>query len=316
MKIVVLNESFITADHIQIFKDMGFEVDVYKFTKDENELIERSKDAEIIITDIFVSTITPELLKRCNNLKLICINSTGYDLVDLNVLKAHGVQLANVPGFSTESVAELAIGLMFALNRKIVQGNKDYRNKPFLVDPGTPEEKLYLGSNLKGKVFGVYGLGAIGSEAARIAKSLGMRVIYHSRSAKNDNYENVDRNTLLSESDFLSVNLSLNKDTENIIRYEDFKQMKSSAYIINVSRGKLISEEALVRALNEKLIAGAGLDSIVDNSIDNPLLSLDNVIITPHIGWLTEESLQNIGNIIKENVISYIETGSAKYKVN
>ncbi len=307
MKIAILNESFLNDKHINRLKQLG-EVVVYSKTDTDELFIERLKDVEIAVADCYEAPLSNgSLYSKVPTLKFLTINSTGYDLVDIDAAKANGVQIAHVPGFSTEGVAEHTIALLLATVRHIPMGDKEMRKSPFQLDPANRDHDNYLGLDIKDKVLGVVGLGAIGTAVARLGAALGMQVIGHNRSAKEiDGVTMVTLDELLAKSDFVSLNVSLTEDSNELINEDRLKMMKNTAYIINTARSGIINDEALAKALGEGRLAGAGLDFLQEWSVDNPLLKLDNVVLTPHTGWFTAESLNNMAEIITRNVESFV----------
>ena len=290
MKIAVLNEFFLGESHLNRLKALG-EVKVYLDTDSEEKTIERLEGVDIALGDCFIASFNKKVLDTTNNLKLLILNSTGYDLVDIDAANNKGIKVANAPGFSTDAVAELAIGLMFAVNRKIVLGDKAMRENPFEADPGNREHDIFWGFNLKGKTLGVIGLGKIGTRVGEIGQALGMNVIAYNRTPKQvNNIELVPLEELLKRSDVVSIHLALNSNTENIISKKELHLMKPTAIIINTARGKHIVTDDLLEDLKQNKIAGAGLDIVTDVAKDHPILKLDNVVLTPHIGSSTQES--------------------------
>jgi phosphoglycerate dehydrogenase-like enzyme len=307
MKIVVLNECFLDDSQFEELKELG-ELRVFSDTDNEEKVKNRIKDADIVLADIFLAPITADSLAEAKNLKFIVVNTTGYDTVNPKMLAEKGIIFANTPNFGTDSVAELAIGLMFAVNRKIVLGDKAMRIKPFEVDPGTPNEKIYKGFNLRDKVFGVIGAGSIGTRCGEIASALGMKTIAYSRTPRNSSsLEFKSKEDVLREADVLSVNLILNDETRGFISSEELSLMKPTSILINTARAGLINEADLVDALVNKKIAGAGLDVVTDKASTNPLLKLENVVLTPHLGYLTNESLKNISTRMVQNVRNFVK---------
>jgi D-3-phosphoglycerate dehydrogenase len=247
-------------------------------------------------------------LESANTLKFLAINSTGYDLVDVVTSKGKGIQVANVPGFSTDAVAEHAFALMLAVSKKVPAGDVVMRRTPFQIDPASQEQRKYLGFNLQGKTLGVVGIGSIGSRVAQIGMGFGMKVLAFNRSEKNvAGIKQVSLEELLKESDIVSLHLPLTPATENLITAERLQMMKPTAILINTARGKMVDESALMNALQSHKLAGAGLDTIVEWKESNPLLVLDNVVFSPHSAFFTNESLENCANIIVANVKSFIE---------
>jgi phosphoglycerate dehydrogenase-like enzyme len=307
MKIVVLNECFLNNEHLKRLKALG-EVELYTDTDSEEKAIERVKDAEIIIADPFVSPLNKAVIESAPNLKLIDLSVIGYDLVDLEVANKQNVKIANIPGFSTQAVAELAIGLMLAVMRNISLADREMRKQPFEVDAGNPSHKSFKGRELKGKTLGIVGLGRIGQQTAQLGGALGMKVVGFDRNPKNiDSVEQITLEELLKVSDVVSLHLSMALELENIISEKTLSLMKPTAILINAARGKLVEEEALFKALKEGKIGGAGLDVLRNYSSDNPLLKLENVVFTPHEGYLTDGSVENMAEMVVVNVEAFVK---------
>ena len=210
MKIGVLNECFLSEKHLNRLKALG-EVIVFKNTKTEEEAIEKLKGLDVAIIDGFICPPTAKVLESTDKLKLIVLPHTGYFMVDLETAKKKGIKVANAPGFSKQAVAELVIGLMFAVNRKISLMDRDMRENPFESDPGNIEHRnRYWGFDIKGKTMGIIGLGRIGSTVAELALGLGMKVIANNRSPKTmSGVEIVSKEEVLKKSDVVSINVLL-----------------------------------------------------------------------------------------------------------
>lgn len=300
MKIVITNPSGLSENHIAELQKLG-EVVTYNDTNIEN-YAERLHEADIAVIDCFLTPVTGELLKKSPGLKFFSINSTGFDHVDITATKNAGIVASHVPNFSTESVAELAIGLMFAANRKIAQGDKDFRNGLLAVDPGTPDAERYAGFDLTKKTLGVVGLGSIGTRIAEIGKGIGMNVIGYNRTEKTiPTVKNTSLQELFSQSDVLIVSLALNAQTKGIITRELIESMKKSALFVSIAGLGLVDQDALRQALNDGKIAGAGIDTA-----DASFVDVKNTVLTPHIGYNTHESDENMGRIITENIQAYV----------
>lgn len=300
MKIVITNESGLTDDHLGALRKIGG-VEVFTNTSNDN-YVERLKDADIAVIDCFLTPITKEFLTNVPNLKFFTINSTGYDNVDVEAIKNVGVVASNVPGFSTESVAELAIGLMFAAVRKIAEGDREFRTGFYEVDPGTAAAEKYMGFNLQGKTMGVIGLGNIGTRVAEIGKGIGMNVISYNRSPKNiPGVEMVSLDDLMARSDVVVVCLALTKETAGLISKDKIRRMKKTAIFITIAGMSIVDQDALIEALNNGSIAAAGIDTGKE-----PILKATNTVLTPHIGYDTRESNENMGRIILENIQAFV----------
>ncbi len=306
MKIAILNECFFTPNQIKQLEAIG-QLQIYTDTTTEKQAKERLQDVSIAVVDGFISPLTKNVLENTNKLQLICLMSTGFDsIVDYDTANKKDIKVANVPEFATDAVAEYAIGLMFAVMRKIPQEDKLMRIKPFELDPGDKTQRKFLGNVMRGKTIGIIGLGNIGLRVAEIAHGLGMHVLGFNRTQKNVSFvKQVGLEQLLKESDVISLHLALSKETEHILSAREFQLMKPGSIVINTARGKHIDTQSLIDSLQSGKLAGAGLDVLEDWSIENPLLKLDTVVLTPHSAFFTKESLHNLASIIVKNIEAF-----------
>jgi glycerate dehydrogenase len=315
MKIVILNESFLKEPHLEKLRQLG-NVEVYTDTEDETTAIERLKNADVAVADCWLTPLNEVVFSASPALKYVSLNSTGFDLVDLEAARKHNVAIANVPGFSTEGVAEHAIALLLSLVRHIPIAHEAMKQQPFQVDPANLTTHAYLGTDLRGKTMGIIGLGQIGTRVAELAQGFGMKVIGYNRTPRAvPGVTQLSIEEVLSQSDVISLNTALTDNLAKIIDTEALRTMKPSTYLINTARGGLIDEPALATALQEGIIAGAGLDLLADWSPSNPLLTLPNVVLTPHIAYFTSESLENMADMIVENVEGFV-AGNTPNAVN
>ena len=273
-------------------------------TTDVEELAERSADADIVI--IANNPYPKEAFQNAENLKLINVAFTGVDHVDQEAAKDQGIQIANAAGYSNTAVAELVIGLTIDVLRKISFGNQSVRQGEDVT--------TFQGNEIKGKTVGIIGTGSIGLEAARLFKAFGANLIGYNRSEKEEakelGLEFVSLDDLLKQSDIVSVHLPLNDETENTLSKEKLALMKPEAILINAARGPIIDNDALAELLNNEKIAGAGIDVFdMEPPIpeDYPLLSAKNAVLTPHIAFLTDESMVTRAHIAFDNVEKYLE---------
>lgn len=312
MKIAVLNECFLNEEHLGRLKKLG-EVVVYENTITEDQAIERLGNADVAIWDGFICPPTAKILETAKQLKLIVLPHTGYFMVDLETANRKGIKVANAPGFSKQAVAELVIGLMFAVNRKIPLMDRDMRENPFESDPGNIEhQNRYWGFDIKGKTMGIIGLGRIGSKVSELALGLGMNVIAHNRSPKiMSGVEMVSKEEVLKRSDVVSINVTSGADTKNLISQKELDLMKPSAILINVDQGPMVDTEALYDALKNRKIAGAGLDQVAGLTKGHPLLELDNVVFSGHAGSSTNESFRiNLPELVVSAVEGFVNNKS------
>jgi len=278
-------------------------VEIYDFSDlPKEELPEKLEDKEIIIVRS-ATKVKGKLLDALKNAKLIIRGGVGLDNIDLEGAKAKGIKVVNTPEASSISVAELAIGFMFALSRHIVRGTVGLRE-------GKWEKKQLKGTELFGKTLGIIGMGRIGREVAKRAKCLGMNVIAtrHVRQIPEELAKTVSYDELYKEADFISIHIPLTEETRHMISKEAFEKMKDGVVIINCSRGGVVDEKALLEALKNGKVKGAALDVFeVEPPVDNELLKLDNVIGTPHIGASTKEAQARIGVAIVEKIKGFLE---------
>lgn len=301
MKIVFLDAATLGKDlDLSGFGALG-EVKEYDYSTKE-ETRERVKDADAIVVNKV--EMCEETLKEAENLKLICVTATGTNNLDKEYLAKRKIAWRNVAGYSTESVAQHTFAILFYLLEHLpyydgyVKSGKYINDKSFTHFSNVFHE-------LSQMTWGIIGLGAIGRRVADIAKGFGCHVIYYSASGKKpqEGYEQVDFDTLLKESDIVSIHAPLNKDTQGLMDKEAFARMKKSAILINVGRGPIVVENDLKEALNCGEIAAAGLDvlSVEPMAEDNPLLAVkekDRLFITPHIAWASVEARKRLMDIV------------------
>lgn len=273
-----------------------------------NLTIERSKDAEIVITN--KTLITEHLISHLPNLKYIGVLSTGYNVVDTSAAAEKGIVVANVPAYSTDSVAQLTFSLLLELVMNVGIHNKSVHNGEWANSADFSYSKTSL-FELQGLTFGIIGFGRIGRAVAKIANAFGMNVLVNNRSELHDipDYVNVvDKSEIFKNSDVVSLHAPLTIENLEFVNAEILNLMKSTAYLINTSRGGLVSERDLAEALNNNKISGAGLDVLSTEPplIDNPLLSAKNCIITPHIAWATIAARKRLMKVAVDNVKTFI----------
>ena len=299
-----MNDFSFSEEHIDRLRRLG-RLAVYGDTLSEPQSIQRMKGAEIAIVGD-QAPLNHTVLGSADELKLLAIGSTGLDFIDLEFAAAKGIRVAYVPGFSTQAVAEHTIALMFAVIKRIPLGDKKVRERPFEIS-GSEDDNQFLGFDVKGKTLGVLGLGSIGTRVAELGLALGMKVVAYNRTPRRlRNVETLDLDEVLKTSDVVSVNLALTPETENIISDRALALMKSSAILVNTARGPHINTQALYTALKDKKIFGAGLDMLSEWDEDNPLLELDNVVLSPHSAWWTQEARTNLADTIVSNVESFV----------
>ena len=303
-RVVVVNASKMNYDHLLDFSVLSNDVQVYDDSTNE-EVIERIQGARVVVTKEL--PVGADLLSQFpESVKLIVEAGTGYNNIDLDAARAKGITVCNIPAYSTERVAHTVIMMLLNFSSTMQQqigmlakGDRSNFTKYLQVSH----------TEVNGKTLGVVGAGHIGMEVIKVAKALGMNVLVHTRTPKadGDGIRYVSLDELLEHSDYITLHCPLNEQTKHMINKDAIAKMKSSAVIINTGRGALINEADLCEALVAKRIAGAGLDvqEVEPPVEDSPLYTLDNVIITPHMGWKGLETRQRLVGIIRDNVQAF-----------
>jgi len=307
MKIVILDRATLGFDiDVSIFEKYG-EVTSYDVTKNEKTK-ERIKDADIVLTNKVV--IGRDEMDD-SNVKLICITATGTNNVDLVYAKEKGIEVKNVAGYSTSSVVQVAFSMIFYFVQKLnyyktyVDEGKWQKSKIF-----THIDKPFY--ELDKKRVGVIGLGEIGRNLAKKARAFDCEVVYYSTSGKNANseYKQVSLDELLKTSDIISIHAPLNENTKDLLNYENMKNMKKGAILLNLGRGGIINENNLAKLIDEKEIY-CGIDVVNKEPIEesNPLLKVknkDRLLLTPHIGWASIEARTRLVEMVAQNIEEFI----------
>ena len=311
MKILILDAATFGEDiDISKFNELG-EVTVYaKSTK--KEALERLEavNPDAVITNKVV--IGNDEMQAAPNLKIILEAATGYNNIDIECARTLRIKVANVAGYSTMSVVQHTFALFFYLYEKMRYYDDYVKSGEYSKSTIFTNFSNVFGE-LAGKTWGIVGLGHIGSRVADAARAFGCKVVYYSASGNtyDTEYEKVDIDTLLKESDIISIHAPLNQYTKDLFNYENIKKMKKSAYLINVGRGPIVNDADLAKALNEGEIAGAGLDVLTTEPMpaDNPLLAIkdsNKLVITPHNAWATYEARVRLLDEIYNNLNSFI----------
>jgi len=305
-KCVVLNAKKMNFDGKLDFSVLSSDVTVYDDTT-EQQLSERIQGADIIVTKEM--PVSAEMIQKFpESVKLICEAGTGYNNIDLEATRKKGITVCNIPAYSTERVAHTAIMMILNLSsamqvqmKMLACGNHDNFTRNLQV----PHVEV------NGKTLGVIGAGHIGRKVIQIAQALDMNILVYTRTPKEDEkgicYVSLEE--LLKNSDYVSMHCPLTESTKHIINKESLSLMKPAAFIINTSRGALIDEAALIEALENGTIAGAGLD-VQENEPpeeNSPLYTMDNVILTPHMGWKGLETRQRLVFILADNIKQFME---------
>ena len=296
--IKVLTNDGLEGASIAALKALGAEVVNEHFEQDV--LGEKLKDFDAVVIRS-ATKLTSDIFdaEEGGNLKLAIRAGVGIDNIDIPAATSKGVAVRNTPSASSDSVAELAIGHMFALARFIAIANYTMRN-------GQWNKKKYEGTEIAGKTLGIVGMGRIGQSLAKKATALGMKVVYYTIEGKHDDldYDFIPFEELLEASDFISFHVPYDKAAGSLIGKKELQLMKKTAYLINCARGKVVDEAALLEALNNGEIAGAGIDVFEEEPTKNEnLINHEKVSVTPHIGAATEEAQTRIG----EEVVSVIK---------
>ncbi|MEI7587599.1 D-2-hydroxyacid dehydrogenase [Runella sp.] len=275
-----------------------------------DQVVERIQGAEVVISNKV--KVSREAMKSTPTLKLICVAATGMNNIDLEAAAELGIQVKNVKGYSTDSVAQETFALLLALLNSTAYYDTyvktgEYSQERIFTHLGRPYWEL------NGKRFGILGLGEIGRQVARIAMAFGAEVVYFSASGQTYNviYKQLELDEFLETCDVISIHAPLNPQTENLLNYERIAQMKPTALLLNTSRGGIVNEADLVRALDDDLIAGAAIDVFTQEPIpaSHPYLQLkkkEKLLLAPHIAWSSIESRTRLVHKVAENIRGYL----------
>ena len=285
------------------------DVTIYERTDTEAETIARIGDSEIIVVNKV--PITEAVLDACPNIQIICVQATGYNIVDTEACARRGIPVTNVPAYGTAAVAQFTMALMLEMchriglhNHSVHQG--DWAKAETFCYWLTPQMEL------AGKTLGLVGFGRIGREVGRLAKAFGMNVIAYNRSQCEEGRqiaEYVDLDTIFAQSDIISLHCPQASETQNLINAATIAKMKDGAMLVNTARGGLVDEEALVAALESGKLRYAAVDVVSKEPmpLDHPLLKTRKCIITPHIAWAPIESRQRLLDTVVENIRCFLE---------
>ncbi len=298
------------------FSQFG-EVTIYEKTASEDEAIERIADHEIVLVNKVA--ITERILDACPSIKLICVQATGYNVVDTIACARRGIPVTNVPSYGTAAVAQFTLALMLEMCHKVGLHNQSVHQGDWCRCESfcywlTPQMEL------AGKTLGIIGFGKIGQAVGRLARAFGMDVIVYSRSQTVEGRKigrYVDQDTVFAQSDFLSLHCPLFPETAKIINADSIAKMKDGALLVNTSRGGLVDEQALCDALESGKLRMAAVDVATQEPInaDNPLLKTEKCIITPHMAWVPIESRQRLLDCVVENIRCFL-AGTPQNVVN
>lgn len=305
MKIVVVDHVYLEEKHIEKLRSLG-DLEVFKEPpKTPDELKQRIEDADVVI--VGWSQLDQSVIDSAKRLKMISIWATTCHYADPEAAKKRGIVVTHVPGYATEAVAEYTFALLLAVVRRLTLADKHVREGNFDWRP-------FGGRELAGKTLGVIGTGSIGCRVAEIGRAFRMQVLGHDKypnlkRAEEIGMKYVDLDTLLRESDVVTLHVTLTSETEKLIGKKEIASMKDGGVIINTSQGKTIDEKALVEALESGKLSCAGLDVLEEEppAKDNPLFKLDNVVLSPHIGFNTVEAEVRCTDMCIENVVRFLE---------
>lgn len=318
MKIVSLDGAALNPGDLswECFKQFG-ELTVYPRTQTEEETVQRIADAQIVLLNKV--PITEAVLNACTSIKLICCLATGYNVVDIKAAKSRGIPVCNVPAYSTQAVAQFTFALLLELCHRVGHHDQLVHQGAWTACPNfcfwdTTQMEL------AGKTMGIIGFGRIGQTVGQIAKAMGMKVLAHSRSRKAEAAhigKYVDLDTLLQNSDVISLHCPLFPETTKLINTQTIAKMKDGAILLNTSRGSVIDEIAVAEALHSGKLGGAAVDVVSEEPMkdNNPLLGAPNCIITPHMAWAPIETRKRILDITVESIKGYL-TGRPVNVVN
>ncbi len=260
-----------------------------------NDILAEIKDAEILVVRSSTQ-VAGKLLSHAHKLRIVARAGVGLDNVDKAACEKRGIKVLNTPGASSNAVAELAIGLMFAVSRKIAKADASMKNKTWI-------KKELVGTELEGKTLGIVGLGRIGSLLAIKANALGMNIIYYDPHTSVSTLGTpVNLESIMAMSDYISLHVPLAPETRELINPSAIAKMKKTAVLINTARGGLVDEEALYSAIKEGKIAGAALDVYPEEPYMGKLCELDTIVLTPHIAGNTKEAQMRIGKELVESL--------------
>src|SRR5690554_5058161 len=306
---------------LKLLKEAGIEVTMWE----KGRVLSREEALDFCLQhDAFLNVsqngVDADFLEQCKHLKVIALHSVGFDNVDVEAATRLGVPIGNTPGVLNKATAEIALLLMLTVSRKALYLHKKIAEGVW----GISRPTMDLGVDLNGKTLGIVGLGRIGAELGRMCQlALGMKIIYYNRGRNPEaekalGAQKVSFDELLAQSDVLSVHTALTDKTKGMFGLGQFRKMKNTAIFINTARGAIHKSEELIQALEEGVIWGAGLDVTdpVPAHRDNPLLSMENAVVFPHIGSATEETRGAMSRLAAENIIAGLKGEKLPYPVN
>jgi len=315
MKILITPRSFASTSKktLEMFRKKGYEIIKNETSRPLNnrEMSVKIKDVDGII--IGIDDLNAQIIKQARNLKIISKYGVGVDNIDIKAATAQGIVVTNTPKANIDAVADLTFALMLALARRIPEANRETKAGNW---------KKFIGTSVWRKKLGVIGLGKIGRQVVKRAQGFEMEILCHDiiqeeEFARQFDIRYVDLETLLKESDYITIHAPLNDATRDMIGYKELEMINENAFLINTSRGGIINEKALYDALKNNEIKGAALDSYKEEPPENsPLMELENVIMTSHNGAYTKEAINNMGIQATQNLIDVLEGREPENIVN
>lgn len=311
MKLVVLDGYTLNPGDLDwgILEAFG-PLTVYPITEEE-DIVARIGDADIVFTN--KTPITAETLDACPQIRYVGEMATGFDNLDLEALKARGIVVANVPDYGGIAVAQHTMALLLELANRTMWNHQRVLAGEWTGNtiPARGQWQMEM-TELSGKTIGFVGFGTIAIYAARMARAFGMRTLGYSRTERPEGREvaeYVDLDTLLRESDVVSLHMPLNEGSRNIMNSETFAKMKKGAFLINTARGALVDEEALLEALDDGTVAGFATDVLVEEpfNVNHPLMGRDDVVLTPHIAWGPQAARARLLQICADNLQAFLD---------
>lgn len=290
-------------------KDLVDEYDIYDITPPE-KVLERSAGADILVTNKTV--LTADILEKLPELKYISTLATGYNVIDTAYAREKGIAVSNIPAYSTDGVAQLVFAFILEPTNQVALHNESVKKGDWCKSEHFCYWKTPI-TEIAHKTLGIVGFGKIGSAVAQIANAFGMKVIAYSPNTRSysgfGSVDFVSLDEVITQSDIISLHCPLTAETTDLVNYEFLSRMKKTALLINTSRGPVINEADLKKALDEGVIAGAGVDvlSVEPAREDNPLLTCEKCLITPHIAWASFEARSRLMNIFRSNVEGFVK---------
>jgi len=303
---------------VEKLKEM-FDVEVSPFDRDvtQDEIVKMTTGAQGLVPMV-TNNLNKDIIDHLTTIKIIANYAVGFNNIDIEYAKEKGIVVTNTPDVLTEATADIAMALILCVARRVVEGDRLVRKGEFKGFYPT----FFLGAELENKILGIYGMGRIGKAVAKRAASFGLKIIYHDpirimEGSFQFAVDYVSFDELLKESDFISIHAPLAKETYHKFSRKEFKKMKKEAFLINAARGPLVKEEDLVHALKQGWIAGAGLDVYeFEPEVHPDLITLDNVVLLPHIGSAASEVRERMATIAANNIIAFFRGETPPNKVN